>query len=224
MAYVDRSSNTRRTGTAIAVAAIQAGVIYAVATGLAVTFTAPKPKPNSQGEHVEITPTVPEKVEKKTAVEPETQTASRDRVTVVETDLVPPKTDDFADDTGFTGTVVGKDDGFVKVPEPPQVLPPSFTPRLAKPRNAPGSWATANDYPARDLREGNQGVTGFRLSIGTNGNVLSCEITRSSGFPSLDRTACEKITRRARFDPATDGYGNKVAGTYTNNIRWEIPD
>ena len=44
MAYIDRSSNTRRTGTAVAVAVIQAGVIYAVVTGLAVKFVDPPPK------------------------------------------------------------------------------------------------------------------------------------------------------------------------------------
>lgn len=225
MAYIDRSSNTRRTTTAIAVAAIQAGVIYAVATGLAVNFIAPpKPMENPQATQIPIDPITPDKPkENKKLIQPETQTPSRDQMTAVKNDLVPPKSDDFADETGLVPTGTGGD-GLVVLPEPPKVLPQTFSPRFAKPKNAPGSWATANDYPAADLRAGNQGLTGFRLSIGTDGKVLNCEVTRPSGFPRLDRTACDKITRRARFEPAMDGYGNKVTGTYSNNIRWEIPD
>jgi hypothetical protein len=39
---------------------------------------------------------------------------------------------------------------------------PSFAPRAANPRGRPGEWVTTNDYPARDLREGNQGITRSR--------------------------------------------------------------
>ena len=74
-----------------------------------------------------------------------------------------------------------------------------------------------------DLREGNQGVTQFTLTIGADGKVQSCMVTASSGFPGLDKATCDNVSRRARFEPATDGSGNRVGGTYSNRIRWEIP-
>ena len=80
------------------------------------------------------------------------------------------------------------------------------------------------DEKARDLREGNQGVTGFRLQIGPDGRVEACTVTSSSGHPGLDEAACDNISRRARFEPATDGAGNRVRGTYAGSIRWVIPN
>jgi protein TonB len=31
------------------------------------------------------------------------------------------------------------------------------------------------------------------------------------------------VTRRARFRPASDENGHKVAGSYSNSVRWQIP-
>jgi protein TonB len=107
--------------------------------------------------------------------------------------------------------------------DPPAPSTPTFPPQRAKPRGDPGGWATTNDYPARDLREGNQGPTRFSLVIGPDGRVQSCAIVRSSGFPGLDKATCDNVSRRARFDPATDGGGNRVTGTYSGSIRWVIP-
>lgn len=223
MAYVDRSSNSRRTATAIAVAVIQAGLIYAVATGLAVKFIAPVP-PAPSPKTYDVTPITPEKEKPKPPEGAQTKQDDR-RDTVVETEktLVDlPPTGPILDKSGSTGDLIGTSDVEVFKPlDPPP--PATFKPRSPRPRNAPANWATPNDYPARDLREGNQGITGFRLSIGADGKVLDCQPIASSGFPNLDRTACDKVTRRARFDPATDSYGKPVAGTYENRIHWQIP-
>lgn len=108
-------------------------------------------------------------------------------------------------------------------PTPP--LPtPSFPPKGASPRSSPGSWISTDDYPARPLRNGIEGQSGYRLVIGSDGRVSACEITASSGSSDLDRETCRLITRRARFEPATDGSGARVMGTYTGTVRWEIPD
>ena len=40
----------------------------------------------------------------------------------------------------------------------------------------------------------------------------------------LDQAACSNITRRARFTPAKDGSGNPVQDTYSNRVRWVIPE
>ena len=109
-------------------------------------------------------------------------------------------------------------------PPPPPPPPPRIAPKGAEPRGNPGSWATANDYPARALREEREGTTGFRVTVNAEGRVSNCTITRSSGHADLDEATCKNITRRARFRPATDGNGQPTTDTYSNAIRWVIPE
>ena len=106
-------------------------------------------------------------------------------------------------------------------PPPP---PPRFTAKKALPKGNPASWATTNDYPTRALREERAGTTSFRVTVGTDGRVTSCSVTGSSGSPDLDEATCSNVTRRARFSPAMDGEGNPTTDTYSNRIRWVIPD
>src|SRR5690606_844924 len=81
-----------------------------------------------------------------------------------------------------------------------------------------------SDYPRRAILDSAEGTVAFRLVIGTNGQVSSCELTRPSGHRALDDATCRLISRRARFDPATDETGSKVLGTYTGSVKWELPD
>ncbi len=104
---------------------------------------------------------------------------------------------------------------------PPAPAPPKPSP--ATPRGNPGTWATPNDYPSRALREERSGTTGFRVTIDTNGRVSSCQITSSSGHADLDEATCKNVSRRARFRPATLN-GEPVEGSYSNRVRWVIPD
>lgn len=106
------------------------------------------------------------------------------------------------------------------------VTPPTqaFVARRAVPSGNPGNWATASDYPSRDLREGNQGITRFMLAIGLDGRVQSCTVVQSSGFAGLDEATCRHVMRRARFKPAADGNGQPAVGEYSSSIRWEIPE
>lgn len=112
----------------------------------------------------------------------------------------------------------------------PQITPPpipdptpTFVPRMASPRGNLAGWATPADYPARDLREGNQGVARFQLTIGMDGRVQACRITQSTGFAGLDQATCSNVSRRARFEAATDGSGARAAGSYSGSVRWVIP-
>lgn len=106
------------------------------------------------------------------------------------------------------------------VPAPP---PPRFQPKTATPKGNPANWATTNDYPSRALREEREGTTGFRVTVGPDGRVTSCDVTSSSGSSDLDDATCANVTRRARFTPAMDGEGNPTSGSYSNRIRWVIP-
>jgi protein TonB len=106
---------------------------------------------------------------------------------------------------------------------PPAAPPPAAPATPAQPRGNPGSWATTNDYPSRALREERSGTTGFRVTVGADGRVVDCQITSSSGHADLDQATCQNVTRRARFKPATQD-GQPVQGTYSNRVRWVIPE
>ena len=92
------------------------------------------------------------------------------------------------------------------------------------PSNNPGTWATNADYPAAAMRDEREGTSGFRLTIGADGLPERCEITSSSGHPDLDTTTCRLVMERARFRPGRDENNKRVGGTYSNRIRWQIPD
>ena len=114
----------------------------------------------------------------------------------------------------------------VVIAAPPAVVvapPPRVQPKSATPRGNPANWATTNDYPTRALREEREGTTSFRVTVGPDGRVTSCDITGSSGSPDLDEATCSNVTRRARFNPATDGEGQPTSGAYSNRVRWVIP-
>lgn len=117
----------------------------------------------------------------------------------------------------------GGDTGPIIIPLPPRPTA-SFTPRAARPLTEPGRWVSDADYPANALRKGEQGVTRFTVTIGPDGRVRDCTVTRSSGSPELDAATCAKVSQRARFDPASDEGGGAVAGRYSNAISWRIPE
>ncbi len=111
----------------------------------------------------------------------------------------------------------------VAAPPPPPPPAPRVQPKGVTPRGNPGSWANANDYPSRALREEKEGVTRFSVQVGADGRVTSCNVTGSSGTPELDSTTCSLIQRRARFNPATNGEGQAIPSTWSSSVRWEIP-
>lgn len=218
MSYLSRKHTSHRTATIIAVTVIEAAAIYGLVLGLQNTFTRdPPPKP-LVGVQMPLDPPPPVPTP---SVQPSPQAdpivTPRHAIAVsmpnFPTAPLPLPT------SSPVPLPLPTPDAIIETPKPPQ-----FAPRSAKPLGRVGSWATPNDYPARDLREGNAGVTGFRLEIGSDGKVKSCTVTRSSGFAGLDQATCENVSRRARFEAATDETGARVAGSYSNNIRWVIPE
>jgi protein TonB len=105
---------------------------------------------------------------------------------------------------------------------PPPPPPPAGPTSAAKPKGNPGNWANTNDYPSRALQQEREGTTGFRVTVDTNGRVIDCQITSSSGHPDLDAATCTNVKRRARFEPALQN-GQPVQGSYSNRVRWQIP-
>jgi protein TonB len=217
MAYIDqRIGRNQRAAMMIVAAAIQGGAIVALVNGLAVHFVKPPPPPTTTATDVPLPPLpTPTASPSQHHTEVQRHLDNPGHTTIVPTG---PTIDTFPTTPTPLATPTPT---LVALPTPTPV--PGFTPRLVRPRNAPGSWATPGDYPARDLHEGNQGVTRFRLTVGADGRVQDCTVVASSGFPGLDKATCDNVSRRARFEPATDGEGNRTAGSYSGSIRWQIP-
>jgi protein TonB len=77
-----------------------------------------------------------------------------------------------------------------------------------------------SDYP-RDLRErGIGGRVGMVFTVGANGRVTSCRITRSSGIPELDALTCRLIQQRFRYRPTTDRYGRPIPDEVEGEHDW----
>ena len=94
------------------------------------------------------------------------------------------------------------------------------------PRLTSGSYADyirPDDYPQAALAARQAGTVGFRLTVGSNGRVVKCAITRSSQVPILDASTCRVLRSRLRFAPATDASGKLVTGTLDGQYRWILP-
>lgn len=94
----------------------------------------------------------------------------------------------------------------------------------AKPRNDATRWVTTSDYRSRWIREEMTGVVAYRVGIGTDGGVDNCSVTRSSGHAQLDEATCKLVSHRAKFDPARNTKDQKVTGSYSGSVLWQLPE
>lgn len=219
MAYVDTINSHRRIGALVAVGAIHVGLGYALVTGFAATVI-----PTLEREIKTIfVPKPPEPL-------PTPTVTPRSRPDT--TTLAPPPPPDTRNPFDQPGPIelppigvgdrgLGIDE--VTFPGPTPSPGPSFATRPARPKGNPGLWVTTNDYPQSAIRSEAEGVVKFRLSIGTSGRVIGCEVTGSSGTEALDQAACAKLMLRGKFEPASDSTGAVVAGSYAGAVRWQLP-
>jgi protein TonB len=112
----------------------------------------------------------------------------------------------------------------VQAPPPPPPPPPPR--KTVSAQSAKGDLRTlfsADDYPASAQAAGAEGTVRATLSIGPTGQVVSCNITQSSGNSALDSTTCNILRRRAKFTPARDSNGQPTTDTVeTPPIRWQL--
>ncbi|AHE52519.1 protein kinase domain-containing protein [Sphingomonas sanxanigenens] len=95
----------------------------------------------------------------------------------------------------------------------PAVTPP-------KPLNA-RMWLGEADYPQGATRNGDVGIA---VDVDAVGKPVACETVKRSGIAAYDSATCRLVTARARFDPALDTAGTKVAGRYTGTVKWMPPE
>lgn len=223
MSYADRKSdNNQKALTGTLVAVIQAGVVLALINGFAVTVLEKEPAPRTVGEQIKLDPIPPEPSPEPAAKPAEPVISDPVRVAKLPLDSNQPVDLTTPKVVVPTGGSTGIEDPQVPLVRP-EPQPPRFAPKSARPGNDAASWVTESDYPARELRAGHQGDVRFRLAIDERGRVGQCTIIASSGYPALDQAACKFISKRARFEPATNGDGGAVPGTYSGTIRWVIP-
>ena len=221
MAYADAETGSRKFTAGAAVFALEAGLVWALVTGLAYTRTftkerivegipIPSPKPT-----ILPPPPSPQPTAAAPRVVPEPRFTLGPAPSPGPT-IAPSPT---APAGGETGTA----------PEPQRTVEPSsspkplFPPKAAKPKGDSSRWLSTDDYPLRSIRERQEGRTGYRLAIDAGGRITSCSVTSSSGHPELDRAACQLLPRRARFDAARDTTGAAVAGSFAGNVQWRLP-
>lgn len=234
MAYLDQTAGRADPKALAATVGIHVAMGALLVSGLAVTGVIKDVVPPLTADPITIPLPPPPPAPKE--VQPDPQVPPRSEVFVPKP-LVPlekPSNPGFAESEPMVnsgGMVIapnGADLGDFKV-ELPQINPepkasPTMKPTRPVPRGEPGSWVTTQDYRSRWVNEGLTGTARFRLSVGKDGRVTGCEITRSTGHAALDSATCSLIQRRARFTPSKDGAGNPVAGTYENAVVWRLPD
>lgn len=89
------------------------------------------------------------------------------------------------------------------------------------PRFLKGRMSTG-DLPDDLLEFGFSGTVGVRYTVGIDGRVPECRVTRSSGDPRVDALTCRMIRERFRFRPSRDGRGQPVAATIVENHSWDV--
>lgn len=109
---------------------------------------------------------------------------------------------------------------------PPPITPPPPPRKTVSAQSAKGDLRTlfsSDDYPASAQASGAEGTVQAVLTIGPDGRVTGCSVTRSSGNGSLDSATCSILRRRAKFTPARDSNGNPTSDTYTTPpITWRL--
>jgi protein TonB len=109
---------------------------------------------------------------------------------------------------------------------PPPPAPPPPPRKTVSAQSAKGDLRTlftADDYPASAASAGAEGTAQATLSIGPDGRVTGCNLTRSTGNSALDSATCNILRRRAKFTPARDSNGNPTSDTVTTPpIRWQL--
>ncbi len=99
-------------------------------------------------------------------------------------------------------------------PANPVLVPPRPVIGLAS--NAPPA------YPPLALRRREEGRVVVQVTVSVSGAALAVSVVQSSGHPSLDTAAAEKV-RQWRFEPATRG-GVPVQGVADAPITFRLPD
>jgi hypothetical protein len=63
----------------------------------------------------------------------------------------------------------------------------------------------------------------FRLVVDATGKPTDCAVLTMEAIDDFIRATCDRLMKRARFQPARDTHGNAVTGVYVNSVLWIVP-
>lgn len=226
MAYLEQGSNTNRPTAIAGVIGIHAVIGYVLVSGLSTVINIVNPPPPLvASEVIELPPPPPKEedvVKDQSPVKKEVVVSPDTKIRIAVNEPVFDTTPIFDD---IQSELVIKPNGgedFGTAIKPPPV--PKFNPISARPRNNPGDWVTKSDYRSSWINRNYTGIAKFKLSVSASGRVESCQIVASTGYPALDEATCNLVQRRARFEAARNSSGERTGGSYSNAVRWELPD
>jgi protein TonB len=100
--------------------------------------------------------------------------------------------------------------------------PPPRPPYPKKAWAKPSIWSAIgqSDYPISSWNNDEEGLVEFDLKIDAEGRLEDCLITKSSGFPILDRKACSLVSQRVEFVPAMLDAETPIASVYSAKYYW----
>lgn len=80
------------------------------------------------------------------------------------------------------------------------------------------------DYPLKALREHREGISYYKVTVGTDGRAKNCTITQSSGSADLDKESCRMMVARGRWSPKLDAQGQATEAEYPGKVSWKLPN
>jgi periplasmic protein TonB len=86
-----------------------------------------------------------------------------------------------------------------------------------------GQFSSTRDYPPAARRAGAEGAVTVAYTVGTDGRVTGCRVTRSSGNADLDAATCRIIEQRFRYRPAQDAQGRATLDVAGTTFYWSLP-
>ena len=220
MAYADRNMSSNRVVALIIVALIHAALGYAFVTGLAYQYIK-KAQENLKTFEVEEPPPPPEEVP---PPPPPPDQPMQPPPVVSPPAIVQTVAPAMTMTTVNTPPPVYVPAPIAAPPVAPPAPPPPVINKTAGAKGDPAQWITNDDYPPSSIRAEEQGTTGIKWTINTQGRVENCAVTSSSGSSALDRAACAALTRRGRYSPALDQAGNPIASTQSRRVVWRLPE
>lgn len=218
MSYVRRQSIGASRTFAIAIVALtQASLGYAIVTGLAyhATQTATDGLKTFYVQEVKPPPAEPRPQYKKI---PKRQPPTAVRPANARMDAPSP--------APASPRILAPEAVLVAVPAPAVLTQPFPSPPAIEtfpPRSATGdlqSLFRSTDYPVAALERREEGTVTLQLTVGTLGRVRACNVTSSSGSPTLDTVSCKILEKRALFTPARDSSGRPTTDMVIQEIRW----
>jgi hypothetical protein len=86
----------------------------------------------------------------------------------------------------------------------------------------PSTWLSSSDYPKDMLKSGKESDVTLRLLVNASGKVTKCTSLSHFAEEEFNRISCQKVTERARLEPAELADGTKVPSYYTFRIKFRI--